>query len=72
MKAKIIARVSTEEQREAGNSLPAQITRMEAYCKRYDFTVIDSFSFDESAYKVIVSYITVLRYLRCFQARFKR
>jgi site-specific DNA recombinase len=52
MKAKIIARVSTEEQREAGNSLPAQITRMETYCKRYDFIITDSFSFDESAYKV--------------------
>ena len=34
MKAILIARVSTEEQREAGNSLPAQITRLEKYCQR--------------------------------------
>ncbi len=52
MKAKIIARVSTEEQREAGNSLPAQISRMETYCKRNSFVIDESFSFDESAYKV--------------------
>lgn len=32
MKAILIARVSTEEQREAGNSLPAQIVRLEKYC----------------------------------------
>ena len=32
MKAIIIARVSTEEQKEAGNSLPAQITRLKSYC----------------------------------------
>ena len=33
MKAIIIARVSTEEQREAGNSLPAQVMRLERYCQ---------------------------------------
>jgi DNA invertase Pin-like site-specific DNA recombinase len=32
MKAIIIARVSTEEQKEAGLSLPAQVTRLEKYC----------------------------------------
>ena len=51
MKAIIVARVSTEEQREAGNSLPAQLTRMQDYCKRNNYEVIETFSFDESAYK---------------------
>ena len=37
MKAIIIARVSTEEQREANNSLPAQIARLERYCHIKDF-----------------------------------
>ena len=54
MKAIIVARVSTGEQRDAGNSLPAQITRMEDYCKRdrNNYEIIDRYSFDESAYKV--------------------
>lgn len=51
MKAIILARVSTEEQKEAGNSLPAQIARMEAYCQRNGFKIAETFSFDESAYK---------------------
>ncbi len=51
MKAIIIARVSTEEQREAGNSLPAQTARLEKYCQIKSFEVIEKFSFDESAYK---------------------
>ena len=51
MKAVIIARVSTEEQKEAGNSLPAQVARLENYCERKGFEVIKKFSFDESAYK---------------------
>ena len=51
MKAIIIARVSTEEQREAGNSLPAQLARLEAHCERKGFEIIKKFSFDESAYK---------------------
>ena len=50
-KAIIIARVSTEEQKEAGNSLPAQINRLEKYCERKNLTIIKRFSFDESAYK---------------------
>jgi DNA invertase Pin-like site-specific DNA recombinase len=33
MKAILIARVSTEEQKEADNSLPAQIYRLEQYCQ---------------------------------------
>jgi len=51
MKAIILARVSTEEQKEAGNSLPAQIERLETYCKRKGFEVVKNLSFDESAYK---------------------
>ncbi len=51
MKAVILARVSTEEQREANNSLPAQIARMQGYCDRKLFKVVETFSFDESAYK---------------------
>lgn len=50
MKAILIARVSTEEQREAGNSLPAQIVRLEKYCQNKGFTIIEICSFDESAY----------------------
>jgi len=51
MKAIILARVSTEEQKEAGNSLPAQIERLKNYCQRKDFEIAKMFSFDESAYK---------------------
>ncbi len=51
MKAINVSRVSTEEQKEAGNSLPAQIERIDTYCKRKSFDIIESFSFDESAYK---------------------
>lgn len=51
MKAIIIARVSTEEQKEAGNSLPAQIARLKKYCQNKEFGVIKEVSFDESAYK---------------------
>ena len=47
----IIARVSTEEQREANNSLPAQVTRMQKYTGERKLNVIETFSFDESAYK---------------------
>lgn len=51
MKAIIIARVSTEEQREANNSLPAQTHRLEKYCQSKNYEIISRFSFDESAYK---------------------
>jgi site-specific DNA recombinase len=51
MKAIISARVSTEEQRDAGNSLPAQTTRMQAYFDKLGIEVVRAFSFDESAYK---------------------
>ena len=51
MKAILIARVSTEEQKEAGNSLPAQVARVERYCRNKCFDIIKMYSFDESAYK---------------------
>lgn len=51
MKAVIIARVSTEEQKEAGNSLPAQIARQKKYCQSKEFPIMKEISFDESAYK---------------------
>ncbi|MES2225295.1 MAG: recombinase family protein [Patescibacteria group bacterium] len=51
MKAVNVSRVSTEEQKEAGNSLPAQFERIDSYCKNKSFDVIETFSFDESAYK---------------------
>lgn len=50
MNAIIIARVSTDEQKEAGNSLPAQVARLEKYCQNKGYKVIRSCSFDESAY----------------------
>lgn len=50
MKAILIARVSTEEQREAGNSLPAQLAKLERYCQNKSFEILKTCSFDESAY----------------------
>lgn len=50
MKAIIVARVSTDEQKE--NSLDAQLFRMQSYCERNDFPLlVEPFSFIESAYK---------------------
>ncbi|MEN9551648.1 MAG: hypothetical protein RI935_25 [Candidatus Parcubacteria bacterium] len=49
MKAIIVARVSTDEQKE--NSPDAQIYRMERYCENKNLTIIERFSFVESAYK---------------------
>ncbi len=51
MKTIIFARVSTDDQREANNSLPAQISRMQDYCDRHNFNIIQTYSFSESAYK---------------------
>ncbi len=50
MKAILIARVSTEEQKEMGLSLPAQMARLERYCQNKGFEILDRRSFDESAY----------------------
>lgn len=52
MKSIYIARVSTEEQKEANNSLPAQMARMKKYGQNKNFETLKEFSFDESAYKV--------------------
>src|SRR3990167_1456056 len=52
MKAIILARVSTEEQKEAGNSLPAQQARLRDYISRKPTLQLDKeFIFDESAYQ---------------------
>jgi DNA invertase Pin-like site-specific DNA recombinase len=51
MKALIVSRVSTEEQKDAGNSLPAQTERLKSYCSRKSLEIDKEFSFDESAYK---------------------
>lgn len=51
MKAIILARVSKEEQKEAGNSLPAQILRLERYCDEHKLSIYKKFEFDESAWK---------------------
>lgn len=51
MKAVSVSRVSTEEQKELGNFLPAQAERIDQYCKNRGYPIIESFSYDESAYK---------------------
>lgn len=83
MKAITLARVSTEEQREAGNSLPAQIERLKNYCDQKGFLIAKTFSFDESAYKTqrdefdkILDYLKIgkEKYAVCFDKvdRFSR
>jgi len=53
MKAIILARVSTEEQKEAGNSLPAQEHRLVTYVtNKLEIKNYKTYSFDESAYKI--------------------
>ena len=51
MEAILLARVSTEEQKEAGNSLPAQQSRLHTYTKQRNLTLTQEFIFDESAHK---------------------
>jgi DNA invertase Pin-like site-specific DNA recombinase len=51
MKSIILARVSTEDQKEAGYSLPAQVQRLKNYITRNEsLTLNKQFVFDESAY----------------------
>ena len=50
-KAIILARVSTEEQKEANNSIPAQLHRLKTYCNKNNYQIIQTFEIDESAYK---------------------
>ena len=49
MKAIIVARVSTDEQKE--NSPEAQLFRLQEYCNRKEIKVLKKFDFSESAYK---------------------
>lgn len=52
MKAILLARVSTDEQKQAGNSLPAQQARLRSYVERTEgLELFKEFIFDESAYK---------------------
>lgn len=51
LEAVFIARVSTEEQKEAGNSLPAQVHRLKTLCDQKGFVVIKEWQLDESAFK---------------------
>ncbi|MFH1089515.1 MAG: recombinase family protein, partial [Candidatus Uhrbacteria bacterium] len=46
-----VARVSTEEQEDAGNSLTAQINRIERYCEYRKLTIVKRFEIQESAFK---------------------
>lgn len=49
MKAIIVARVSTDEQKE--NSPEAQLFRLQEYCDRKELKILKKFDFSESAYK---------------------
>ena len=51
MKAIILARVSTEEQMNEGQSIPAQLSRAREYAKRKELKVYKEFQFDESSTK---------------------
>lgn len=51
MKAINVSRVSTEEQKDAGNSPLAQENRIVNYCNSKSFEIIKNYSFQESAYK---------------------
>lgn len=51
MKSIYVARVSDPSQVDAGNSLPAQMARMEKYGQNKGFEILKKNSYDESAYK---------------------
>lgn len=51
MKAIIFARVSTEEQKKEGFSLPAQIIKMREYCNRKVIAIKSEYEVDESSTK---------------------
>ena len=61
MKAVIIARVSTEEQ-SAGNSLPAQIVRLESYCEER-FWSYQEIQLWRGAYKTTEEFDRILDYI---------
>ena len=47
MKAINVSRVSTEEQKDAGNSPLAQENRIVSYCNNKSFEIIKNYSFQE-------------------------
>ena len=51
MKAIILARVSTEEQMNEGQSIPAQLAKAREYAKRKSLPVKNEYQFDESSVK---------------------
>ena len=51
MKAIILARVSTEDQMNEGQSIPAQIARSREYAKKKGLVIFREFQFDESSLK---------------------
>ena len=51
MKAIILARVSTEEQMNEGQSIPAQLSRAREYAKRKGLNIYKEYQFDESSIK---------------------
>ena len=68
MPAITISRVSTEDQKIQGNSLPAQEKRMLDYCQRKGFEVVKKFSFDESAYKTNRDeFDTIIEYIKSYK-----
>lgn len=60
MPAIIISRVSTEDQKIAGNSLPAQEKRMIDYCQRKGFEVVQSLALMNQPIKQIEMSLMVL------------
>ena len=51
MKAIILARVSTEEQMNEGQSIPAQLARAREYANKKGFEIKNEYQFDESSTK---------------------
>jgi len=51
MKAIILARVSTDEQNDKNNSIPAQLNRMKVYCENNNLEIKKEYSWAETAYK---------------------
>ncbi len=51
MKAIILARVSTKEQMEEGQSIPSQVRRMQEYCEHKDISILKEYAITESSTK---------------------
>ena len=59
------ARVSTKEQEEEGQSLPAQVCRLQEYAQKKGFEVVKEFVFSESAgLKIRTKFLDMLSYLK--------